>query len=331
MRNYTLLRNEDDGGGDGGGGGGETATATATETTTATEATGGTQDVFGGTVSATETTTSESQAAPTEGNVFGQLFNAEGTLAENYTDVLKANGMENLTNTVAKYTSPDGLLKGAANLVSFAGKKVEGVVIPTEGSSEQEVAEYRKAIGVPESATAYDIKPESMPEGMEWDEDEGTFWNDTFHSAGVSQEQAAQLSAAYSNRLSELQTSAKETIANEKAAHMADLQGQMQKSWGAKYGENMQAAVNMASTLGFDLDNADDMASVQNPKVLDMLLAKHTSLQEGVMPRGGESTVNTKGFREQANDIYSKYPNMGQAPKEVRDKYQELRKLAAKG
>ena len=93
----------------------------------------------------------------------------------------------------------------------------------------------------------------------------------------------------------------------------------------------MQAAVNMASTLGFDLDNADDMASVQNPKVLGMLLAKHTSLQEGVMPRGGESTGNTKGFREQANDIYSKYPNMGQAPKEVRDKYQELRKLAAKG
>ena len=46
------------------------------------------------------------------------------------------------------------------------------------------------------------------------------------------------------------------------------------------------------------------------------------------MPRGGQPTNSGEGFREQANAIYAKYPNLALAPHDVRAKYQELRKLS---
>jgi len=269
------------------------------------------------------------QETSPSGDLMSQLYTSEGNLAENYTSLLEENGLGELTNTVAKYKSPEGLLKGAANLISFAGKKVEGVVVPNEGSTEQEIAEYRQAIGVPESPTAYDIQPENLPEGMGWDEGLAGEWQNAFHEAGISQEQAAKLSQAYSDITNNQLTQANQTLQLQSESEMEQQRAEIQKQWGDKYDTNLQNAVNMAATMGFDLESQQDMAAMRNPKVLNMILEKHTALQEGTMPRGGQPNTGTESFRDQANALYSKYPNMMTAPHDVRAKYQELRKLSS--
>ena len=278
-----------------------------------------TPDIFSG----------QTQKAPPSRDLMSQLYTSEGTLSENYSSLLEENGLGELTNTVAKYKSPEGLLKGAANLISFAGKKVEGVIVPNEGSTEQEIAEYRQAIGVPESPTAYDLQPENLPEGMGWDEGLAGEWQNAFHEAGISQEQAQKLSQAYSDITNNQLQQANQTLQSQSEGEMEQQRAEMQKQWGDKYDVNLQNAVNMASTMGFDLENAHDMAAMRNPKVLNMILEKHTALQEGNMPRGGQPNTGNESFREQANALYGKYPNMMTAPHDVRAKYQELRKLAS--
>ena len=271
---------------------------------------------------------SEPAQTQASGDIMSQLYTSEGGLAENYTTLLQENGLGDLTNTVQKYKSADGLLKGAANLIGFAGKKVEGVVVPTEGSTEQEIAEYRQAIGVPESATAYDLQPENLPEGMGWDDGLAESWQNAFHEAGISQEQAQQLSQAYTNITNNQLEQANQTIDLNAQSEMEAQRAEVKKAWGDKYDTNMQSAVNTATMMGFDMENAQDMAALRSPKVLNMLLEKHSSLQEGTMPRGGQPANSGEGFREQANAIYAKYPNMALAPHDVRAKYQELRKLS---
>jgi len=278
-----------------------------------------TPDIFAG----------QTQAAPS-GDLMSQLYTSEGNLADNYTDLLESNGLGELTNTVAKYKSPEGLLKGAANLISFAGKKVEGVIVPNEGSTEQEIAEYRQAIGVPESATAYDLKaPENMPEGMGWDEGLAGEWQNVFHEAGISQEQAQKISQAYSDITNQQFEQANQTLQSSAEGEMEQQRAEMQKQWGDKYDVNLQNAVNMASTMGFDLESQQDIQAMRNPKVLNMILDKHTAMQEGNMPRGGQPNTGSESFRDQANALYAKYPNMQTAPHDVRAKYQDLRKLAS--
>jgi transposase len=296
------------------------AAAPTTETAPATEAAPqSTPDIF----------SAQTQESSPSGDLMSQLYTSEGNLAENYTSLLEENGLGELTNTVAKYKSPEGLLKGAANLISFAGKKVEGVVVPNEGSTEQEIAEYRQAIGVPESPTAYDLQPENLPEGMGWDEGLAGEWQNAFHEAGISQEQAAKLSQAYSDITNNQLTQANQTLQLQSESEMEQQRAEIQKQWGDKYDTNLQNAVNMAATMGFDLESQQDMAAMRNPKVLNMILEKHTALQEGTMPRGGQPNTGTESFRDQANALYSKYPNMMTAPHDVRAKYQELRKLSS--
>ena len=268
------------------------------------------------------------QAQPS-GNLISQLYTAEGGLAENYTTLLQENGLGDLTNTVAKYKSADGLLKGAANLISFAGKKVEGVVVPNEGSTEQEIAEYRQAIGVPESPTAYDLQPENMPEGMDWDSELAGEWSNVFHEVGISQEQAQKIAQAYSDITSKQLDHANATLDTQAQSEMEAQRAAIQKQWGDKYEQNMQSAVNMANTLGFDMENPQDVLAMRNPKVLNMMLERHKSMQEGSMPRGGQLASSGEGFREQANALYAKYRDMALAPPDVRAKYNELRKLAS--
>ena len=101
----------------------------STPTNTAPEASTASADVYSGS-SSTEAVQSSPEASTSQPEgIINQLYTSEGGLAENYTDLLRENGMENLTNTIQKYKSADGLLKGAANLVTFAGRKIEGVVV----------------------------------------------------------------------------------------------------------------------------------------------------------------------------------------------------------
>jgi len=305
------------------------AAAPASESTATNTAPTGTPDVFSGSSGGESVQTSPEASASPESGIINRLYTSEGGLTENYTDLLKEAGMENLTNTVAKYKSADGLLKGAANLVNFAGRKVEGVIVPNEGSSPEEIAEYKKAIGVPESPTAYDLKPENMPEGMDWDAGLAETWQGAFHEAGISQEQAQQLSQAYSDITNTQLQQANETLAANAASEMAEQQAQVQKEWGANYANNMQSAVDMAEVVGFDLDNQADMAAVRNPKVLNLLLAKSQSMQEGTLPRGGDpSSSMGDNSRAIADKLYMKHNGkIHLAPKHEQQAYNEHRRL----
>lgn len=69
---------------------------------------------------------------------------------------------------VTKYQSLEELVKGHVNLAKMRQQQTDGLVkVPGEDASEEEIAAFRAAIGVPESAEGYEL-PE-IPEGAEVD------------------------------------------------------------------------------------------------------------------------------------------------------------------
>lgn len=301
----------------------ESAPSTGAENTP----TSTTPDIYSSEPSASEATAATPTTTST-GSIIDQLYTAEGGLAENYTDLLKESGMENLTNTVAKYKSADGLLKGAANLVNFAGKKVEGVIVPTEGASEHEIAEYRKAIGVPESANAYEIQPENMPQGLEWNEEVSGFWQGKFHELGIGQEQAKEIAQAYSDFTGQQLEKATSQLTENANAEMQAQEAALKKEWGQDYQNNLQTAVDMAEVVGFDMNNDMDMAAIRNPKVMNLLLAKAQSMSEGSFPKAGQPTsASWETPKAKADALYQKYRGqIHQALPEEQKAYAELRR-----
>jgi hypothetical protein len=93
--------------------------------------------------------------------------NPDGTFVPEWTKRLPEE-MGDFRNKLANYKDTTELAKALHSAHQLIGKK--GVIVPGKDSPPEEVAAFRKAMGVPENAADYTktITPESMPEGIEW-------------------------------------------------------------------------------------------------------------------------------------------------------------------
>lgn len=66
----------------------------------------------------------------------------------------------------------ESMAKSHAGLEQLLGKKSKSVLVPNDKSTPEELAEYRKAMGVPDKPEDYleRIRPEIMPEGVQFDD-----------------------------------------------------------------------------------------------------------------------------------------------------------------
>lgn len=81
----------------------------------------------------------------------------------------------------------EAMAKSYSGLEQLLGKKASAVVVPNEKSTPEEVAAFRKAIGVPETPDAYveKIKPEALPEGIHFDENLAKVASEIAHKYNV--------------------------------------------------------------------------------------------------------------------------------------------------
>jgi len=105
--------------------------------------------------SATETSTA------TQGYV-----NPDGTFADGWANNLPEDSAA-YKDTLSKYKSVPDMAKALANANALIGKKLG---VPNEKSSPEEVAAFRRSLGVPDSIEEYKFAPDALPEGMTWDD-----------------------------------------------------------------------------------------------------------------------------------------------------------------
>jgi hypothetical protein len=69
-----------------------------------------------------------------------------------------------------QFKDRDSFFKSAKETKAALSRKLEGYVkLPGEGSTPEEIAAYRQAVGVPDSPDGYEVQIEGLPEGMAWD------------------------------------------------------------------------------------------------------------------------------------------------------------------
>ena len=108
--------------------------------------------------SATETST-----APTQHTGY---VNPDGTFAEGWANNLPEDSAA-YKDTLSKYKSVPDMAKALANANALIGKKLG---VPNEKSSPEEVAAFRRSLGVPDTIDEYKFAPDALPEGMTWDD-----------------------------------------------------------------------------------------------------------------------------------------------------------------
>ena len=199
----------------------------------------------------------------------------------------------------------ESLAKGFNGLEQLLGKKAHAIVPPTEKSTPEEVAAYRKAIGVPESPEGYNLKPDQIPEGVTWDD--------------ATAKKAAELAHKHNVPAAAMQEFLKfdmerAAMMNQAAATMIDAQleagrAELQKVYGDKFGEKIELARRAALTVGVDPASQGFV----DPQVVKAIVSLAEKLSDDKLVSGDQTGVTSTRARardimtNQANPLYAKY------------------------
>lgn len=114
-----------------------------------------------------EEVTSTPDAAPETAAPTGYV-GEDGSFVSGWTDRLPAE-MAEAKPTLSKYKNFPEMAKALHHANQLLGRR--GVTVPTEQSTPEEIAAYRRMVGAPERAEGYQLRPEQLPEGMGWQDD----------------------------------------------------------------------------------------------------------------------------------------------------------------
>jgi hypothetical protein len=129
--------------------------------------------------------------------------------------------------------------------VAKAFESKDGVKVPGEDASEEEVAEFFKKLGRPETTDDYELTGE-LPEGSERDEDLEGWFKETALEANLTKAQAKKLYEKWNERVQGAQQQSQQQI-KERQEQVMD---QLKEEWGTKTTTNIQQAQKMVKALG---------------------------------------------------------------------------------
>jgi hypothetical protein len=144
---------------------------------------------------------------------------------------------ERVANTAKRYATPEEFGKAHLELRRAYDEALKNSV-PGEDATDEQLAAYRKRVGIPETADAYEIP---RPEGYEFTENDRLMekaWKDKFHRMNLPQEQAEEIALTYYEMMS--QYANVNTELNDEFA--ANTEQALREEWGDGYQRNMNAA-----------------------------------------------------------------------------------------
>jgi hypothetical protein len=199
----------------------------------------------------------------------------------------------------------ESLSKSYQGLEQLLGKKANAIVPPSEKSTPEEIAAYRKAIGVPESPEAYNLKPEQLPEGVVWDESVAKRAAELAHKHNVPAAAMQEFMKFDMERAA---------LMNQAAAQMIETQletgrAELQKVWGDKMPEKIELARRAAVTAGVDPTSQGFV----DPQVVKAIVNLAEKLSDDKLVAGVQTGVSSTRARAKdimtnaANPLYLRY------------------------
>jgi hypothetical protein len=184
--------------------------------------------------SAQESLLGQPAASPAEGGF--KYVGDDGNFVKDWSTHLPED-MGDFRTKLAGYKNPVEVAKALHNANQALSKK--GVIVPTPQSTPEEVASFRKALGVPDTPKAYLEKaPKDIPPGVSFDEATAMSYMEVAHRFNVPADAMAALMAVNAKQ-AELQVKADQQRTSE-IRHQG--QQQLRKVWGRDYERNMELA-----------------------------------------------------------------------------------------
>lgn len=236
MKLWHTALFEGEGGDGGGNGGGAPAPAPAPAPT-------GGQTLLGGSGSG------DGGASPAP-PVSGWTRDDSGSFTEGWYGRLDGELKDNASLKVIGSVSD--LAKAYVETKRLVGTKLEA---PTDKSTPEQVAAWRKTVGAPEKPEGYlgekgSIRPEAIPESM-WDKGNEKALLDVAHKHHLSPAALQDILGVYASQVE----GSVQSLGENEAAYVQAQMGELKKSWGSEFEANLSLASRVAQTVGLSKDH----------------------------------------------------------------------------
>ena len=171
----------------------------------------------------------------------------DGTLADGWTDHLPDDAVP-YKETLARYKTVPDMAKALAHANALVGRKLG---VPNEKSTPEEVAAYRKALGVPESLEEYDFTPEQVPEGFNWDKGAMQPFAEVAHKHNIPPSAMKELAGLFA----QYESSKIDVMQGMFDQHRQEAVATLQKEWGQDFSKNIGVAKQAAKIAGVDANS----------------------------------------------------------------------------
>ena len=234
----------------------ETADPPASTDTTA-------PDITPESTSTTDTTVVTPDTTTPAAADYHQLIATDGTFAEGFAASLpeELQGIAKTTPDIS--TAFERLRENQA----AARQKVEGMVkLPGEDATPEDIAAYRKAIGVPDSPDGYSSldTPSDLPEGTEWNSEFADSFRQLAHDKNLTPDTVQAIAELYNTQ--------QQTSATRQEAARAQLDAEKSQKLDEAFGKDRESIITkakqVARSLGMDVSDGDLFATTENVKAL---------------------------------------------------------------
>jgi hypothetical protein len=200
----------------------------------------------------------------------------------------------------------ESLAKSYQGLEQLMGKKAQAILPPNEKSTPEEIAAFRKALGVPENPDGYGIvKPQNIPDTVSWDENIAKQVSEIAHKHNIpaaAMQELVQL---------DLQRAAMQNDAASQMIHQQLQTGreELQRVYGEQLDNKIELAKRAAATVGVDPSTQGFL----DPNVVKGFIALAEKLSDDRLVEGNAITASSGRARAKdiqtnpANPLHSRY------------------------
>jgi hypothetical protein len=252
--------------------------------------------------------------------LFGDVVGEDGAFKEGWTQQL-ADKFPRLANTAQRYKTEGDFLQGIDNALGLIGKKQTGASYPKADSAPEDIAAFREAAGVPSDPAEYQLKPETLPDGLAWDEATGAKFAELMHQHHIPAAAAKALVAAHLETVAAQQQGATQQITGQLGELVQKTTAEMRKEWGAGFQDRLDANNDfIAARLGPDeLANPAIQMALSHPSIVRLVDEARRASREAPLPGANASTaVGSMSPRQQGLEIMKANPNWRSNPELAR-------------
>lgn len=234
------------------------------------------------------------------GGASTSFVGTDGAFVEGWTAKLPED-MKEAGASLGKFKSVTDLAKSYHHLEKTIGARPQGVIVPTDKSTPEEIAAYRKAMGVPEKLEEYNVTPEKLPDGMTWNPETAKPYMEIAHKHNIPPAAMKALVAVQmqqeQNRVDALTTLVQKRLADGKA--------DLQKEWGADFEKNIGRAQIAAKLAAVDSNSP----GFSDPNVVKAFVRLASMLSEDKLVSATNGSPGGGGGQARAKDIMTNPEN----------------------